>query len=348
MKQITVAEAIQRTVEHREVFHDEMLHIMRQIMRGELTPAQIAGFIVGLRVKKETIGEIAAAAQVMRELATHVEVKDDRHLVDTCGTGGDGAHTFNVSTCAAFVAAAAGAKVAKHMGRSVSSSSGSAEVLESLGASIALSPAQSGQAIDKLGIGFLFAPAHHSAMKYAAPVRKELGIRTIFNILGPLTNPAGAKNQVMGVFHADLVGIQVRALHRLGSKHVMTVHGMDGLDEISISAETLVGELVKGEINEYMLHPSHFGLELFDRRAIQVNSVEESKEMILAALGNQPGPAHNIVALNAGAAIYVSGVAQSMKAGVERAREVLASGAAKKKLDDFVAFTQNIAGASRA
>jgi anthranilate phosphoribosyltransferase len=342
MKQITVAEAIQRTVEHREVFHDEMLHIMRQIMRGELTPAQIAGFIVGLRVKKETIGEIAAAAQVMRELATHVEVKDDRHLVDTCGTGGDGAHTFNVSTCAAFVAAAAGAKVAKHMGRSVSSSSGSAEVLEALGASIALTPQQSGQAIDKVGIGFLFAPAHHSAMKHAAPVRKELGIRTIFNILGPLTNPAGAKNQVMGVFHTDLVGIQVRALQRLGSKHVMTVHGLDGLDEISISADTLVGELVNGEINEYTLHPSQFGLELFDRRAIQVSSVDESREMILAALGNQPGPAHNIVALNAGAAIYVSGVAASLKAGVERARQAIASGAAKKKLDEFVAFTKNL------
>ena len=342
MKQITVAEAIQRTVEHREVFHDEMLHIMRQIMRGELTPAQIAGFIVGLRVKKETIGEIAAAAQVMRELATHVEVKDDRHLVDTCGTGGDAAHTFNISTCAAFVAAAAGARVAKHMGRSVSSSSGSAELLESLGANIALTPQQTGDAINRLGLGFMFAPAHHSAMKHAAPVRKELGIRTIFNILGPLTNPAGAKNQVMGVFHVDLVGIQVRALQRLGSKHVMTVHGMDGLDEISVSAETLVGELKDGEINEYTLHPSQFGLEMFDRRAIQVTSVEESKEMVLAALSNQPGPAHNVVALNAGAAIYVSGVAPSMKAGVERARQAIASGAAKKKLDEFVAFTRNL------
>jgi anthranilate phosphoribosyltransferase len=348
MKQITAAEAIQRTVEHREVFHDEMLHIMRQIMRGELTPAQIAGFIVGLRVKKETIGEIAAAAQVMRELATHVEVKDQRHLVDTCGTGGDAAHTFNVSTCAAFVAAAAGARVAKHMGRSVSSSSGSAEALEALGANIALTPQQTGQAIDQLGIGFMFAPAHHAAMKHAAPVRKELGIRTLFNLLGPLTNPAGAKNQVMGVFHADLVGIQVRVLQRLGSRHVMTVHGLDGLDEISISAETLVGELANGEIIEYTLHPSQFGLELFDRRAIQVNSVDESREMILAVLGNQPGPAHNIVALNAGAAIYVSGVAPSMKAGVERAREVLASGAAKKKLDEFVTFTQGLAGEKRA
>ena len=337
---ITNNDALTRTIEHREIFHDEMLSLMRRIMSGEVSPVMIAALTVGLRVKKETIGEIAAAAQVMRELATHVEVKDDRHLVDTCGTGGDAAHTFNVSTCAAFVAAAAGAKVAKHMGRSVSSSSGSAEVLEALGASISMTPEQSGQAIEKLGLGFLFAPAHHSAMKYAAPVRKELGVRTIFNILGPLTNPAGAKNQVMGVFHADLVGIQVRALQRLGSKHVMTVHGMDGLDEISVSADTLVGELKNGEINEYMLHPSQFGLELFDRRAIQVTTVEESKEMILAALSGQPGPAHNIVALNAGAAIYVSGVAPSMKAGVERARQTITSGAAKKKLDEFVAFTR--------
>src|SRR4029078_3216955 len=252
----------QRTVEHREVFHDEMLHIMRQIMRGELTPAQIAGFVVGLRVKKENIGEIAAAAQVMRELATHVEVKDDRHLVDTCGTGGDAAHTFNISTCSAFVAAAAGAKVAKHMGRSVSSSSGSAEGLGALGAHINMSPAETGQALDKLGIGFMFAPAHHAAMKYAAPVRKELGVRTLFNILGPLTNPSGAKNQVMGGFHPDLGGIKVRVLQRLGSRHVMVVYGIDGLDEISISGETMVGELVKGEINEYNLHPSQFGLEL--------------------------------------------------------------------------------------
>jgi anthranilate phosphoribosyltransferase len=342
MKQITIAEAIQRTVEHREVFHDEMLHVMRQIMRGELTPAQIAGFIMGLRVKKETIGEIAAAAQVMRELATHVEVKDDTHLVDTCGTGGDAAHTFNVSTCAAFIAAAAGAKVAKHMGRSVSSASGSAEVLEALGANITLTPEQTGQAINKLGLGFMFAPAHHSAMKYAAPVRKELGVRTIFNILGPLTNPAGARNQVMGVFHPDLVGIQVRVLQRLGSKHVMTVYGLDSLDEISISAETMIGELVNGEINEYNIHPSQFGLELYDRRAIQVTTVEESKEMILAVLGNQPGPAHNIAAMNAGAAIYVSGIAKSFKDGIDKARQMIKSGEAKKKLDEFIAFTRKL------
>jgi anthranilate phosphoribosyltransferase len=342
MKQITIAEAIQRTVEHREVFHDEMLHIMRQIMRGELSQAQIAGFIMGLRVKKETIGEIAAAAQVMRELATPVEVADDRHLVDTCGTGGDGAHTFNVSTCAAFVAAAAGAKVAKHMGRSVSSSSGSAEVLEALGAQTHLTPAETSEALDKLGIGFMFAPAHHAAMKHAAPVRKDLGVRTIFNILGPLTNPAGAKNQVMGVFHADLVGIQVRVLQRLGAKHVMVVHGIDGLDEISVSAETLVGELAGGEISEYTLHPSHFGLELYDRRAIQVATVEESKAMIQAVLDNQPGPAHNIVAMNAGAAIYVAGVAKTMKAGVERASQAIKSGAAKQKLEEFIAFTKQL------
>jgi len=343
MKQITIAEAIQRTVEHREVFHDEMLHIMRQIMRGELTPAQIAGFIMGLRVKKETIGEIAAAAQVMRELATPVEVKDDRHLVDTCGTGGDSAHTFNISTCSAFVAAAAGAKVAKHMGRSVSSSSGSAEVLEALGAQSNLTPAQTGEALEKLGIGFTFAPAHHAAMKYAAPVRKELGVRTIFNILGPLTNPAGAKRQVMGVFHPDLVGIQVRVLQRLGSKHVMVVYGLDGLDEISISGETMIGELVKGEINEYIVHPSHFGLELFDRRAIQVNTVDESKAMIQAVLDNQPGPAHNIVAMNAGAALYVADVASSLKDGIERASQAIKSGAAKHKMEEFVAFTKKAA-----
>jgi anthranilate phosphoribosyltransferase len=342
MKQITVAEAIQRTVEHREVFHDEMLHIMRQIMRGELSPAQIAGFIMGLRVKKETIGEIAAAAQVMRELATPVEVKDDTHLVDTCGTGGDGAHTFNISTCAAFVAAAAGAKVAKHMGRSVSSSSGSAEVLEALGAHIGLTPAQAGQALDKLGLGFMFAPAHHAAMRHAAPVRKDLGVRTIFNILGPLTNPAGAKNQVMGVFHSDLVGIQVRVLQRLGARHVMVVYGLDGLDEISISGETLIGELARGEISETTFHPSQLGFELFDRRSIQVNTVDESKAMILAALENQPGPAHNIVALNAGAAIYVAGVAPSFKAGVERAQAAIKSGAAKQKLEDYVAFTRKL------
>ena len=335
---ISIADAIQRTVEHREIFHDEMLHVMRQIMSGELTQAQIAGFVMGLRVKKETIGEISAAAQVMREFATKVEVGDDRHLVDTCGTGGDSAHTFNVSTAAAIVAAAAGAKVAKHMGRSVSSSSGSADVLEAMGANIALTPDQVGSAIKEVGLGFMFAPSHHAAMKYAAPVRKELGVRTIFNLLGPLTNPAGAKNQIMGVFHPDLVGIQVRVLQRLGSRHVMTVHGLDGLDEISISGETMIGELVKGEIHEYTVHPSQFGLEIYDRRAIQVSTVQESKEMILAVLENQAGPALNIVLLNAGATIYVSGLVKSLEAGIERARKAIASGEAREKLNQYVAF----------
>ena len=336
---IGIAEAIQRTVEHREIFHDEMLHLMRQIMRGELTPAQIAGFIVGLRVKKETVGEIAAAAQVMREFATMVPLKDQHHVVDVVGTGGDGAHTFNISTAATFVAAAAGAKVAKHGNRSVSSRSGSADVLEALGARLELAPQQIAHCVESVGVGFMFAPSHHPAMKHAAAVRKELGVRTIFNILGPLTNPAGAQNQLMGVFHTDLVGIQTRVLQRLGARHVMVVYGRDGLDEISISGETLVGELVNGEIREYELHPSQFGLEAYDRRAIQVNSVEESKQMILAVLENQPGPALNIVVLNAGAALSVAGVARSMVDGIERARKAIAKGEAKQKLDDFLAFT---------
>ena len=337
---IGIAEAIQRTVEHREVFHDEMLHIMRQIMRGELTPAQIAGFIVGLRVKKETVGEIAAAAQVMREFATMVPLKDHQHVVDVVGTGGDGAHTFNISTAATFVAAAAGARVAKHGNRSVSSRSGSADVLEALGANLDLAPAEIARAVESVGVGFMFAPSHHPAMKHAAPVRKELGVRTIFNILGPLTNPAGAQNQLLGVFHPDLVGIQTRVLQRLGARHVMVVYGRDGLDEISISGETMVGELLKGEVREYELHPSQFGLEVYDRRAIQVASVDESKQMILAVLENQPGPALNIVVLNAGAALYVAGVATSLENGIERARKAIARGEARQKLDEFVAFTR--------
>ena len=342
---IGIAEAIQRTVEHREIFHDEMLHVMRQIMRGELTQAQIAGFIIGLRVKKETVGEIAAAAQVMREFATMVPLKDHQHVVDVVGTGGDGAHTFNISTAATFVSAAAGAKVAKHGNRSVSSRSGSADVLEALGAKLEMSPADIARSIDTIGVGFMYAPSHHPAMKHAGPVRKELGVRTIFNILGPLTNPAGAQSQLLGVFHPDLVGIQTRVLQRLGAKHVMVVHGRDGLDEISISGETYVGELSNGEIREYELHPSQFGLEVYDRRAIQVNSVEESKQMILAVLENQPGPALNIVVLNAGAALYVSGVAASMEAGIEKARKAIAKGEARQKLEEFVAFTRKHAKA---
>jgi anthranilate phosphoribosyltransferase len=345
MKEITIAEAIQRTVEHRELFHDEMLHIMRQIMRGELTPAQIAGFVIGLRVKKETIGEIAAAAQVMREFATRVPVAHPEQILDVVGTGGDAARTFNISTASTFVCAAAGAKVAKHGNRAVSGSTGSADVLEALGAKLALTPEQIAQLIEEVGVGFMFAPAHHSALKHAAAVRKELGVRTIFNILGPLTNPAGAQNELLGVFHPDLVGILVRVLQRLGSRHVMVVHGTDGMDEISISGDTLVGELLNGEVVEYMINPSRFGIETSERRAIQVNTVEESKAMVLAALSNQPGPALNVVLLNAGAAIYVCGAAQSIEAGIERARGAISSGAAKQKLDQFVAWTRKHAKA---
>ena len=337
---ISIADAIQRTVEHREIFHDEMLHVMRQIMSGELTQAQIAGFIMGLRVKKETIGEISAAAQVMREFATQVEVGDDKHLVDTCGTGGDSAHTFNVSTASAIVAAAAGAKVAKHMGRSVSSSSGSADVLEAMGANIALTPALVGKAIEEIGLGFMFAPSHHAAMKYAAPVRKELGVRTIFNLLGPLTNPANAKNQVMGVFHPDLVGIQVRVLQRLGARHALAVFGVEGLDEISISGETRVGELKDSRVTEYTIHPEQFGMPVHDSRVLRVTTVEESRAMVLQALDARPSAQRDIVTLNAGAAIYAADCAATLHDGIDMAKAGIASGAARAKLDEFVRFTQ--------
>ena len=336
---MTPQQALLRVIEHREIFHEEMVSLMRQIMSGEVTPTLIAAIIVGLRVKKETIGEIAAAAQVMREFATRVEVPDHAHLLDTCGTGGDAAHTFNVSTAAAFVAAAAGAKVAKHGNRSVSSKSGSADVLEALGVSIGLTPGQVARSIGEVGVGFMFAPHHHPAMKHAAPVRRELGVRTIFNILGPLTNPAGARNQVMGVFHPDLVGIQTRVLQRLGSRHVMVVYGLQGLDEISIWGETMVGELKDGDVREYRVHPRQFGLPETDLQSIQVADAQQSAELVRAALDGKPGPARDIVALNAGAAIYVCGLAQSLEAGVEKAGAVMASGAARRKLDELVRFT---------
>jgi len=331
-------EALTRIIEHREIFHDEMLSLMRQIMTGEMSPVMIAAFITSLRVKKETIGEIAAAATVMREFATKAPVTDRAHLVDTCGTGGDAAHTFNISTAAAFVAAAAGARVAKHGGRSVSSKSGSADVLEALGVNINLTPEQVARCIDQVGLGFMFAPNYHGAMKYAAPVRRELGIRTLFNILGPMTNPAGAANQVMGVFHPDLVGVQARVLERLGARHVMVVHGREGLDEISISGETLVGELRDGEVREYTVHPSQFDLEVHDLSTLQVATMEESRDCVLKVLDNVPGPERDIVMLNAGAAIYVSGMADSLRAGVEKAREALANGSAKAKLDALKQF----------
>lgn len=337
-------DALIRVIEHREIFHEEMVSLMRQMMSGELSPALIAAIIVGLRVKKETIGEIAAAAQVMREFATRVEVPDHAHLLDTCGTGGDSAHTFNISTAAAFVAAAAGAKVAKHGNRSVSSKSGSADVLEALGVNIGLTPEQVGRCITEVGLGFMFAPHHHPAMKHAAPVRRELGVRTIFNILGPLTNPAGARNQLMGVFHPDLVGIQARVLQRLGSRHVMVVYGVEGLDEISIAGETMVGELKDGEVREYVIHPRQFGLQSSDLSAIRVTETGQSRDLLLAALEARSGPARDIVALNAGAAIYVSGLAESLEQGVDKALALIASGAARRKVDELVAFTATSKG----
>jgi anthranilate phosphoribosyltransferase len=336
---ITNTEALTRVIEHREIFHDEMLALMRRIMSGEMSPVMIAALSIGLRVKKETIGEIAAAAQVMREFATPVHVADRTHLVDIVGTGGDSSHTFNISTASMFVAAAAGARVAKHGGRSVSSTSGSADVMEALGAFIELQPTQVAECLAETGIGFMFAPNHHAAMKHAAPVRKELGVRTMFNILGPLTNPAGAPNQLLGVFHPDLVGIQVRVLQRLGSEHVMVVHGMNGMDEISLSGETLVGELKDGQVREYLVHPSDFGLPVYDSRVLRVASTQESVQCIQRALANEDGPVRDIVLLNAGAALYCAGVVPSLAEGVRKTREAVASGAALAKLSQFVAVT---------
>ena len=343
---INVQEALQRTIEHREIFHDEMLTIMREIMRGEVTPVMIAALTIGLRVKKETVGEITAAAQVMREFATKVEVPDRDNLLDIVGTGGDASATFNISTASMFVAAAAGARVAKHGGRSVSSKSGSADVLEALGANIMLSPAAVAQSIAETGIGFMFAPNHHGAMKHAAPVRKELGVRTIFNILGPLTNPAGAPNQLLGVFHPDLVGIHVRVLQRLGSRRALVVYGRDGMDEISLGAATMVGELKDGDVREYEIHPEDFGLSMKSNRGLKVKGAAESKDMVLEALANTEGTPREIVTLNAGAALYAAGIAASIAEGIERARAAIASGAAKRKLDAFVAATQKL-GAAR-
>ena len=339
---MTPQEALNRIIDHREIFHEEMLNLMRRIMSGEVSPTLIAGIVVGLRVKKETIGEIAAAAEVMREFATKVPVPDEPHLIDTCGTGGDAAHSFNISTAAMFVAAAAGARIAKHGGRSVSSKSGSADVLEALGVNINLKPEQVARSIAEVGVGFMFAPNHHGAMKHAAPVRKELGVKTIFNILGPLTNPAGARQQVMGVFHPDLVGIQARVLQRLGSRRVMIVHGMEGLDEISISGPTLVAELKDGQIHEYTIAPQDFGLSTHDNAAIRVDGVEQSKAMMLASLDDQDSAARDIVALNAGASTYVAGLAGTLADGVRKALATIASGTARKKLDQFVAFTRSM------
>lgn len=340
---ITDHEALTRVIEHREIFHDEMLSLMRRIMGGEMSPVTAAAILVGLRVKKETIGEITAAAQVMREFSVKVPLQPGPHLVDVVGTGGDGAHTFNISTCSMFVAAAAGAQIAKHGNRSVSSKTGSADVLEALGVALSLSPQAVAECVHKTGIGFMFAPNHHPAMKNIAPVRKELGVRTLFNILGPLTNPAGATNILMGVFHPDLVGIQVRVMQRLGAEHAVVVYGKDGMDEISLGASTLVGELRHGEIREYEVHPEDFGLQMVSSRNLRVSGPEESRRILLNVLADEPGPARDIVLLNAGATLYAGNVVDSIADGITKAREVLSSGAARAKLDQFVAATQEAA-----
>ena len=343
---ITLTDALQRTIEHREIFPDEMLSLMRRIMSGEVSPVMIAALTVGLRVKKETVGEIAAAAQVMREFATRVAVPPGAPLLDIVGTGGDSAHTFNISTASMFVAAAAGARVAKHGGRSVSSKSGSADVLESLGANINLTPEGVAASIGETGIGFMFAPNHHAAMKHAAPVRRELGVRTIFNILGPLTNPAGAPNQLLGVFHPDLVGILVRVLQRLGSRHAVVVYGKDGMDEVSLGAATMVGELKDGEVREYEIHPEDFGLSMISNRGLKVADAAESKAMVLEALSGAEGTPREIVILNAGAALYAADIASSIAEGIAMARAAIASGAARRRLDQFVAATQRLGAAA--
>ncbi|MFT3761107.1 MAG: anthranilate phosphoribosyltransferase [Pseudoxanthomonas sp.] len=343
---ITPQEALQRTIEHREIFRDEMVELMRQIMRGEISPMMTAAILTGLRVKKETVGEIAGAATVMRELSHAVDVADRTHLVDIVGTGGDGSHTFNISTCAVFVAAAAGARVAKHGNRSVSSKSGSADALEALGANIELQPRQVAESIARTGIGFMFAPIHHPAMKAVAPVRREMGVRTIFNILGPLTNPAGAPSILMGVFHPDLVGIQARVLRELGAERALVVWGRDGMDEISLGAATMVGELRDGVVHEYELHPEDFGIAMSHSRNLRVSDAAESREMLLKVLDNHPGPARDIVLLNAGAALYVSGVADTVAHGIALARDAIACGAALAKLREFVAATRALAEAA--
>jgi anthranilate phosphoribosyltransferase len=342
---LTPQEALQRTIEHREIFHDEMIALMRQIMRGEVSPLMTAAIITGLRVKKETVGEITGAARVMRELSAKVVAPAHDHLLDIVGTGGDGASSFNISTASMFVAAAAGACVAKHGGRSVSSSSGSADVLEALGASINLLPAQVAQCMAQTNIGFMFAPNHHPAMKVVAPVRKEMGVRTLFNILGPLTNPAGAPNILMGVFHPDLVGIQIRVLQALGARHALVVWGRDGMDEISLGAATLVGELRDGVVHEYEVEPEDFGLAMASSRNLRVENALESKAMLLQALRGQTGVPHDIVCLNAGAALYAADVVASIMAGIELARATIASGAAHAKMQAFVAATQRLARA---
>lgn len=332
-------ETLGQLLERQDLTHEAMLGVMHQVMGGELTQAQIAAFLIALRAKGETVDEIAAAAMVMRELSIKVDIQDKAHLIDTCGTGGDGIQTFNVSTISAFVAAAAGAKVAKHGGRSVSSTCGSADVLEALGVNVNQTPQQVAASVNEIGIGFMFAPNHHSAMKHAAPVRRELGVRTLFNLLGPMTNPANAHRQVMGVFDQSLTTKLAKVLQQLGSEHVLVVHGADGMDEISFTGDTFVAELKNGEVTEYLMNPAQWGLGIHDVKDIQIQNAEESKAMILAVLNGKPGAARDIVLLNAGAAIYVSGLVDTMQAGIEKAAAVIDSGAALQKLHQLISYS---------
>lgn len=344
---ITAQEALQRVIEHREIFHDEMLVLMRQIMSGQMSPVMMAAFITGLRVKKESVGEITAAAEVMREMAVKVNVKNRQNLLDIVGTGGDGSQTFNISTCSMFVAAAAGARICKHGNRAISGKSGSADVIEALGAQLIASPEAIAQSIESSGIGFMFAPNHHPAMKNVAAVRKELGVRTIFNILGPLTNPASAPNILLGVFHQDLVGILSRVLHRLGAEHAIVIYGQDGMDEVSLGASTLVGELKDGVVREYSIHPEDFGLPMASNRSLKVDTPEQSCAMLKAILANERinelEVHRNIIIFNAGVALYAANVVDDIGKGVELARQALESGAAKTKLEEFVKITQTLA-----
>jgi anthranilate phosphoribosyltransferase len=328
--------AIQTVVDGMDLSMGEMTTVMRLIMTGEATPAQIGGFLIGLRMKGETVDEVAAAASVMRDLATPVTVDDRAHLVDIVGTGGDGASTFNVSTASTFVLAAAGGRVAKHGNRSVSSSSGSADVLEAAGVNLDASPEQVSNCISEVGVGFMFAPKHHSAMKHAIGPRKEMGVRTIFNVLGPLTNPAGAPNQVLGVYSDHWLESLAQVLRQLGSNHVMVVHSEDGLDEISIGGATNVAELKGGEITSYQISPEDFGLQSGSLESLKVGNAEQSLAMIKSVFANEAGPARDIIQLNAGAAIYVAGLSDTLAEGVAKAAEVIASGAAAQKLDDLI------------
>ena len=338
---MNINQAIKSVISKKDLNESEMIDVMNSIMTGQTTDAQIGAFLVGLSMKGETIEEITASAKVMRSLATSVELSSTKYLVDTCGTGGDGLGLFNISTASAFVVAASGGKVAKHGNRSISSKSGSADVLEEAGINLNLSPEVISQCIEKIGVGFMFAPAHHSAMKHAIGPRKELAVRTIFNVLGPLTNPAKAPNQVIGVYDKNLVEPIANVLKSLKSRHVMVVHSADGLDEFSVADKTFVAELYNGEISTYTVHPDDFGLKLGNLNDIKVENVDESLSLIYEAFSGQNGTAKDIISFNAGAAIYVSGLVDSLNSGIEKANQILSNGSAKEKLEEYIFASNN-------